>query len=212
MIKFFRKIRYDLMEKNKTGKYLKYAIGEIILVVIGILIALQLNNLNEAKKDRDYEVKMLKELKLALENDIDYYKNNLIRLHRLDSAVTDFISLAYNGYKMKDSILLKPFNEERWWHLRIGVDYRINFGPYEAIKSSGMDKISNDSIRNVLIYFYDFELPRFVESNLWYNRYFDQYLERQNAFLNEAIIQEMKKNSNILVYGLEDKVFGSTKK
>jgi len=47
MIKFFRKIRYDLMEKNKTGKYLKYAIGEIILVVIGILIALSLNNWNE---------------------------------------------------------------------------------------------------------------------------------------------------------------------
>ena len=36
MIKFFRKIRYDLMEKNKTGKYIKYAIGEIILVVIGM--------------------------------------------------------------------------------------------------------------------------------------------------------------------------------
>ena len=47
MIKFFRKIRYDLMEKNKTGKYFKYAIGEIVLVVIGILIALQINNWNE---------------------------------------------------------------------------------------------------------------------------------------------------------------------
>jgi len=57
MIKFFRKIRYDLMGKNKTGKYLKYAIGEIILVVIGILIALQINNWNESKK---YNVRLLK--------------------------------------------------------------------------------------------------------------------------------------------------------
>jgi hypothetical protein len=47
MIKLFRKIRYDLMEKNKTGKYFKYAIGEIVLVVIGIIIALQINNWNE---------------------------------------------------------------------------------------------------------------------------------------------------------------------
>jgi len=39
MFKFFRKIRFNLMGENKTGKYLKYAIGEIILVVIGILIA-----------------------------------------------------------------------------------------------------------------------------------------------------------------------------
>ncbi len=52
MIKFFRKIRYDLMDKNKTGKYLKYAIGEIILVVIGILIALSINNWNENRKSK----------------------------------------------------------------------------------------------------------------------------------------------------------------
>ncbi|WP_202913898.1 DUF6090 family protein [Winogradskyella ouciana] len=50
MIKFFRQIRYKLMSKNKTGRYLKYAIGEIILVVIGILIALQVNNWNEERK------------------------------------------------------------------------------------------------------------------------------------------------------------------
>ena len=52
MIKFFRKIRYDLMEKNKTGKYFKYAIGEIVLVVIGILIALSINNWNESRKNK----------------------------------------------------------------------------------------------------------------------------------------------------------------
>ena len=52
MIEFFRKTRYDLMKKNKTGKYLKYAIGEIILVVIGILIALSINNWNETRKER----------------------------------------------------------------------------------------------------------------------------------------------------------------
>ena len=43
MIKLFKKLRYNLMEQNKTGKYFKYAVGEIVLVVIGILIALQIN-------------------------------------------------------------------------------------------------------------------------------------------------------------------------
>jgi len=62
MIKFFRKMRYDLIEKNKTGKYLKYAIGEIILVVIGILIALQINNWNERRKDLSQEQLILMQL------------------------------------------------------------------------------------------------------------------------------------------------------
>ena len=53
MIKFFRKIRQNLLMENKTSKYFKYAIGEIILVVIGILIALQINNWNENRKEKD---------------------------------------------------------------------------------------------------------------------------------------------------------------
>jgi len=66
MINFFRKIRYDLMEKNKTGKYFKYAIGEIVLVVIGILIALSINNWNEGKKKRVQEVIILKNIQQDL--------------------------------------------------------------------------------------------------------------------------------------------------
>jgi len=62
MIKFFRKIRYDLMEKKKTGKYLKYAVGEIILVMIGILLALQVNNWNENRKTNNQELELLESL------------------------------------------------------------------------------------------------------------------------------------------------------
>ena len=62
MIKFFRKIRQNLIMQNKTSKYFKYAIGEIILVVIGILIALQINNWNENRKELYNEAKILKTL------------------------------------------------------------------------------------------------------------------------------------------------------
>ena len=72
MIKLFRKIRYNLMSENKTGRYFKYAIGEIILVVIGILIALQINNWNEDKKslkqEKTYYCKIAEDLQVDIKN------------------------------------------------------------------------------------------------------------------------------------------------
>ena len=59
MINFFRKIRQNLLMENRTGKYLKYAIGEIVLVMIGILLALQVSNWNQERKDRISERKLL---------------------------------------------------------------------------------------------------------------------------------------------------------
>jgi Family of unknown function (DUF6090) len=72
MIKFFRKIRQNLLMENKTGKYIKYAIGEILLVVIGILIALSINNWNEDRKNRLKEAVYLEGIKTDLEWDIKY--------------------------------------------------------------------------------------------------------------------------------------------
>ena len=71
MIKFFRRIRQQLLSEGNTGKYLKYAIGEIILVVIGILIALQVNNWNEGKKIEQEQLLFLNTLKEDLNNDLE---------------------------------------------------------------------------------------------------------------------------------------------
>ncbi len=82
------------MEKNKTGKYLKYAIGEIILVVIGILIALSINNWNENRKNKLKEYVYLEGIKIDLENDVRYIsfllpfnKPRIQHYSRLDSLV-----------------------------------------------------------------------------------------------------------------------------
>jgi len=73
MIKFFRHIRQNLIMENKTGKYLKYAIGEIVLVMIGILLALQVNNWNNSRIEASKEQQLLKNL----ESD---FKSNLAEL------------------------------------------------------------------------------------------------------------------------------------
>ncbi|MEM9916906.1 MAG: DUF6090 family protein [Bacteroidota bacterium] len=89
MIKFFRKIRQDLLNENAIGKYLFYALGEIILVVIGILIALSINNLNEAKQQEEKILSALQQIHSELAQSIreadeviEYYreKDYLINL------------------------------------------------------------------------------------------------------------------------------------
>jgi len=91
MIKFFRKIRLDLMEKNKTGKYLKYAFGEIILVVIGILIALQINNWNEKKNNINQAEKHLETISLNLKDDIIQAEKLLSETQTTIEYTNDFL-------------------------------------------------------------------------------------------------------------------------
>jgi hypothetical protein len=94
MIKFFRKIRQQMLKENKTSKYLLYAIGEIILVVIGILIALQINKWNESKINQQTEIefiiglkKDLNQDKLKLESCIKNVENNIEAQHFLTSEL-----------------------------------------------------------------------------------------------------------------------------
>jgi len=74
MIKFFRKIRKNLLNEGKTSKYLKYAIGEILLVVIGILIALQINTWNQERLVKQEIKTNLINLSSAIKQDLELLK------------------------------------------------------------------------------------------------------------------------------------------
>ena len=76
MIKIFRKIRQNLIMENKTGKYFKYAIGEIILVVIGILIALWINNANQEHQQNKEQKALVVSLELELKENIKELKQH----------------------------------------------------------------------------------------------------------------------------------------
>ncbi|MGB3144590.1 MAG: DUF6090 family protein [Maribacter sp.] len=89
MIKYFRKIRQNLINEGKTTKYFKYAIGEIILVVIGILIALQINNWNERRINQNKEQVILKALKTDFKANL-----NLLKRENLKSEEAYNASLA----------------------------------------------------------------------------------------------------------------------
>lgn len=191
MIKIFRNIRKNLLKESKNTNYLKYAIGEIILVVIGILIALQINNWNENRKDRTFEVKMLKEIGQALENDYNHFERLIERMKKLDSATNVIAKHIYEQSTFVDS--LNDRGRSTMYLLRIGVQYQYNRGPYEAIKSSGIDRISNDSLRNALIKLYDFDIPRNEELTKWADRDYDEQSKKLLSFLGETTV---KLNNN----------------
>ena len=99
MLHFFRKIRHDLIANSKTYKYFKYAIGEILLVVIGILIALYINNQNELKKEREKFDLTLVEVEKELINNIYWARHVISEFTVLDSI---FLSLVIDSVKFED--------------------------------------------------------------------------------------------------------------
>ena len=140
MIKFFRHIRKSLLEKNKMGKYFKYAFGEIILVVIGILIALQINNWNENRKSRVQEQKYYC---LLLEN-INQDKDQILQLKALNEerriGSYDAI-LEIQKEKPKAKVFGKGWINALQ---RVTTTFRPNNATYSDIKSSGNLSIIQD--------------------------------------------------------------------
>ena len=139
MIKFFKRIRFQLMSENKTSKYFKYAIGEIVLVVIGILIALQINNWNEKQKDIDKEQQILLSLR-------EEFKQNIKELefdHALNEGCLNAIVTLMNfdhtkafNTKTIDSLLGQMYNYATF-DARLGVMNDItSSGNLELIRDS----------------------------------------------------------------------------
>jgi len=137
------------MEQNKIAKYFKYAIGEIILVVIGILIALQINNWNEAKKQEKVEVSYLKRLVNDLEKDKILWKNIHDSRKQKVSIIQNAIAINFN--KQKDTIdfqnLATKMKTALTWS-----EINPNQNTFSEMLSSGnLDIIKNDSIKIKLI-------------------------------------------------------------
>ncbi len=156
MIKFFRKIRYDLMNQNKTTKYFKYAIGEIILVVIGILIALQINNWNEARKNKTFETEILTQVQANLIKD----KLSLQEISsNFQKAIASSNKILESNWTDQDKDSLKY-----WLGDVIQFDrFQPLTNAYEVLKSKGLDQVQNKELRFLLGTYYDDEAKRTIE-------------------------------------------------
>ena len=139
MIKFFRKIRQNLLSEGKTGKYLKYAIGEIILVVIGILIALQINNWNEERKGRIAEFELYKVILRDLKLDNDKIEAHIAHFNEAQSMQYHVYQETKNLATYDSTVNYQNFRPIRVYDLIIKNNY-----------SEKSVSINNDSIRKQL--------------------------------------------------------------
>lgn len=160
MLRFFRTIRKKLIEQDNARKYLLYAIGEIALVMIGILLALQVNNWNENKKARAYERTLLNELQEDVKKDIAFFDDHLLNSRNAKKReIHYYFERMIKGDEAVDD---SKFDDHLFW-LQYHNTFHVNDGAYESIKSSGIDKISNKEIRSFITNFYEFQIPRFEE-------------------------------------------------
>ena len=134
MIKFFRKIRQNLLSEEKTGKYFKYAIGEIILVVIGILIALSINNWNENRKSRNSEKQYL----LALKEEFSFNKDELKSIMNRNNLNFDYaLKILDNTGPENPEITEEEFGSLLTNSLSIEIQFDPNQGVIDEIINSG---------------------------------------------------------------------------
>ena len=186
MIKFFRHIRQQLLSEGKTANYFKYAIGEIVLVVIGILIALQINTWNENRIQNNKELKSLQILKSEFLSNHANLKTAISIHNERNTAIKTILFKDLNDYELNqlDSIYKMAM---------YSFTYNPSFSAYNSLVSSGeLNYLSNDSLKIGLSEFkdliYDYQED---EINIWhYSR--DKIFNSE--MLNEDMLTETKFN------------------
>lgn len=143
MIKFFRSIRQNLLAQGRITRYLTYAVGEIILVVIGIFLALQLNNWNAERKRDEQELGLLAEMHENLEKDLKDCQYNINANQRYERANMAVLKHLTERTPFHDSLRL------HYGNLFGNTTLTANTSAYDNLKSIGFDLIRNDSLRRM---------------------------------------------------------------
>ncbi|MCZ6672836.1 MAG: DUF6090 family protein [Verrucomicrobia bacterium] len=167
MFRFFRRIRQKLFLEGRVSRYFGYAIGEIVLIVVGILIALQINDWNEQRKDKVTAVSLLGELKAELLYDLDRLEEMMLTLNQVDEAGL-YLSKFLSG--SIDNVDANRLLDSFW---RAGHNASISFTDvaYNSLISSGkIDSIKNDSLKRKLAYLHN--------DKRWGKKYHDEHMQQ----------------------------------
>ena len=159
MINFFRRIRQALLAENKFNRYLLYAVGEIVLVMIGILLALQVNTWNEGRKAKKEEIRLPREFR----KDVAFSVNELDTIAKYNARSVAHLK-TIQRHLIEDlpysKVLDNAFGGLDVWHMPY-----LPMTSYETIKVKGIDQISNDRLKTEITKVYEFALKYLLEDN-----------------------------------------------
>lgn len=179
MLKIFRKIRYNLIETGKTSKYLKYALGEITLVMIGILLALQVNSWYQHSQERNLEKKLLSEFKNSIISDSLMIDRNLSNFLNIVKKATYLDSIIKNKHPHTKDV------DSAFGAISVFTVTESNYVIFDRLKSLKSGIISNDSLFTSLSNYYNFskflaDVDRYFQNGAYfrkdiYPKYFKYY-------------------------------------
>lgn len=147
MIRFFRSLRQQFISKNQMGKYFKYAIGEILLVMVGILLALQVNNWNENRKEADRRQDFLVELRKGIASDIVYLEKQDSVLSSHFDASEKALAKFYEARTLDEVLHVDSIFRFQWGDLPLNTrvyDEMLNTGSLYLLKSEALKKQITD--------------------------------------------------------------------
>ena len=181
--------------ENKTGKYFTYAIGEIILVVIGILIALQINNWNDQNKERDDEKLILNEIKDNLQFDLADFESNIVNLQNKTTSCKSMLKILEGDIAYNDSI------GYFFYYLKTYPHFSNKSNGYNLLQSKGLDIIQNTSIRKAITDLYEdryIYLKTYEKERIDYNNTLEQKI---SAYYGTKTLSKDKLPSSLVVKG-----------
>lgn len=191
MIKIFRNIRQELVMKNRTGRYLKYAIGEIVLVVIGILIALQINNWNEDRKTRLEESILLKNLLIDFKDNKKELEADIAGKIKVIGSINTLYEIISKEVNFSDSEIDSLLNITM-----TVINFTTSRNTLSAITGNGkIDIIRNEQLKNL------FSKWTYAENK---NKLYTSYVTNQFSNDFTALLKQSASYRNIYKYRPKD--------
>ncbi len=204
MIKFFRRIRQKLLHEGKLKRYFKYAIGEIVLVTIGILLALQVNNWKQIQINKKLEIKLLSELKNDFKSNYQEIKGIIFNIDKLYKTSDTIFYLMENDIPIENHIeLLNTMGGFMGFLGGYGGVFNSANTSYKYLESTGIKFISNDSLRISITemfenYFKNIHIREEQYKVFYTNEYepfVTEYFEFAHGASGKAIISQVNLSS-----------------